>query len=562
MAFGSEVAAAAVAAATSQLPYANTGNEAAANRLFLTDYGGTRSLGTFSNKSSSPEGSTCASPLSLSLNRPSSLGIKLSRSADSPGNRSATPSTTRNRDKPFLCQICNKAFGYKHVLQNHERTHTGEKPFQCKECLKRFTRDHHLKTHMRLHTGEKPFHCEHCDKDFVQVANLRRHLRVHTGERPYACDVCTSKFSDSNQLKAHKLIHRGVKPFNCEKCLGRFRRRHHLNHHKCPKDEANFGRPRRGRKPKAYDSLNPTLSLISSHQAHSLNSSDEAHSLTGSTASNVSSSTVALAVAATSSFYQYSPNFQVPSPMVPSTTPPAAHSGSAVSGSGVSSQLITSDSAISKSRRKPTHPFRIMSRHQRNLFLHDPNSMQTAPLNMSLSSSYAGPIPLTLPRASPLFTSKLDRNNHLHLHHHPHENVLDLSRSRSDVDSEAEPIEEEVMEDDVDEDEEDDLEEYDSEHYENETIKDTLARQFVSSESRDGRLSPRAMRLLPSNLKLMKDNLVSPTEVPSEILFNKKLRINDNPNDAHGKSGLNEMQDLTENGAIQLTTKAKTTSCS
>ncbi|CAG9859417.1 unnamed protein product [Phyllotreta striolata] len=138
-----------------------------------------------------------------------------------------------NRDKQFTCGVCNRSFGYKHVLQNHERTHTGEKPFECPECHKRFTRDHHLKTHMRLHTGERPYHCEHCDRQFVQVANLRRHLRVHTGERPYSCDHCAAKFSDSNQLKAHVLIHTNEKPFSCERCLSRFRRRHHLLHHKC-----------------------------------------------------------------------------------------------------------------------------------------------------------------------------------------------------------------------------------------------------------------------------------------------------------------------------------------
>lgn len=139
-------------------------------------------------------------------------------------------------DRVFTCKICNRSFGYKHVLQNHERTHTGEKPFECKECHKRFTRDHHLKTHMRLHTGEKPYHCTHCDRQFVQVANLRRHLRVHTGERPYSCDLCSSRFSDSNQLKAHLLIHKGEKPFECGRCSGRYRRRHHLMHHKCPNE--------------------------------------------------------------------------------------------------------------------------------------------------------------------------------------------------------------------------------------------------------------------------------------------------------------------------------------
>ncbi|XP_052843716.1 protein krueppel isoform X1 [Drosophila gunungcola] len=138
-----------------------------------------------------------------------------------------------SRDKSFTCKICSRSFGYKHVLQNHERTHTGEKPFECPECHKRFTRDHHLKTHMRLHTGEKPYHCSHCDRQFVQVANLRRHLRVHTGERPYTCEICDGKFSDSNQLKSHMLVHNGEKPFECERCHMKFRRRHHLMNHKC-----------------------------------------------------------------------------------------------------------------------------------------------------------------------------------------------------------------------------------------------------------------------------------------------------------------------------------------
>lgn len=147
------------------------------------------------------------------------------------------PNTTKDptREKSFKCPICGRTFGYKHVLQNHERTHTGEKPFACPEpnCQKRFTRDHHLKTHMRLHTGEKPYHCDHCDRKFVQVANLRRHLRVHTGDRPYKCESCDAKFSDSNQLKAHILIHKDEKPFKCDTCQIRFRRRHHLGNHKC-----------------------------------------------------------------------------------------------------------------------------------------------------------------------------------------------------------------------------------------------------------------------------------------------------------------------------------------
>ena len=171
-------------------------------------------------------------PLKISEHLSPSL---LSPPSDTTSEVSTYSSSSKDptKDKVFTCKICNRSFGYKHVLQNHERTHTGEKPFECTQCHKRFTRDHHLKTHMRLHTGEKPYSCSHCDRQFVQVANLRRHLRVHTGERPYTCEICQSRFSDSNQLKAHMLIHNGEKPFGCGQCKSRFRRRHHLMSHKC-----------------------------------------------------------------------------------------------------------------------------------------------------------------------------------------------------------------------------------------------------------------------------------------------------------------------------------------
>ncbi|XP_053679184.1 protein krueppel [Anopheles nili] len=171
-------------------------------------------------------------PATITTTSASSAAAAAANSSSS-ASCSSGASRDPSRDKVFTCKICSRSFGYKHVLQNHERTHTGEKPFECPECHKRFTRDHHLKTHMRLHTGEKPYSCTHCDRQFVQVANLRRHLRVHTGEKPYECEMCDQKFSDSNQLKAHMLSHSGQKPFHCDRCNSSYRRRHHLLHHKC-----------------------------------------------------------------------------------------------------------------------------------------------------------------------------------------------------------------------------------------------------------------------------------------------------------------------------------------
>ena len=420
-----------------------------------------------SSSNSSEGSSNSASPLSLGLMSVTKRETAKPRAADSPGSGSTTSTTTGpggcgGRDKVFVCTVCNRSFGYKHVLQNHERTHTGEKPFECRECHKRFTRDHHLKTHMRLHTGEKPYHCTHCDRQFVQVANLRRHLRVHTGERPYACELCTSKFSDSNQLKAHMLIHRGEKPFSCSKCLGKFRRRHHLMHHKCPKDEANLGKPRRGRRPKAYDHQISSLSTqLSSSTMKSRTSGDEL-SQTGNGGGNgngngngnhgnhavstVTSSTAAYAAAATSSllpFYHHHQLSPVAKPLIPDQHPPAAHGGVA----HVGSTSIGRNLESSSKRRKPKQTIRIITPEHRELFLHHHqhhDSIQTQPLNLSISP---GGIHSSVSHHKSHQASVIvPRSSYLRSDNNSPDEILDLSRSRSDIDSEAEPIEEEVDE--------------------------------------------------------------------------------------------------------------------
>ncbi|XP_022256415.1 zinc finger protein 467-like [Limulus polyphemus] len=326
---------------------------------------------------------------SLSAGEPSASAGNGSDSNSTPGPQTSPKGRdSHSRDKIFVCSVCNRCFGYKHVLQNHERTHTGEKPFECKECHKRFTRDHHLKTHMRLHTGEKPYHCTHCERQFVQVANLRRHLRVHTGERPYACELCSSKFSDSNQLKAHMLIHKGEKPFQCTKCLGHFRRRHHLVHHKCPKDEMNIGKPRRGRRPKAYDQFPLVVPLTTDQQP-------------------LLPSTVAASIISPDPLAAGSSHDPGP-PAVPRTA--------------------------SQSRRKPRHTIRILTPQQRELFLRDQETVQTQAIDMSISPSVDNPLAILMPRT---FNSPSI-----------YEGVLDLSSSRSDSDAEA--IEEEGEESESD----------------------------------------------------------------------------------------------------------------
>ncbi|KAL3835836.1 hypothetical protein ACJMK2_021299 [Sinanodonta woodiana] len=50
--------------------------------------------------------------------------------------------------RPYVCDVCDKAFKLKHHLVEHRRLHSGEKPFQCPECGKRFRHSGSYSQHM------------------------------------------------------------------------------------------------------------------------------------------------------------------------------------------------------------------------------------------------------------------------------------------------------------------------------------------------------------------------------------------------------------------------------
>ena len=56
--------------------------------------------------------------------------------------------------KQFVCNLCEKSFGFKSKLVEHIRIHTGEKPFECSFCSKRFSLKHNLKAHVLTHFKE------------------------------------------------------------------------------------------------------------------------------------------------------------------------------------------------------------------------------------------------------------------------------------------------------------------------------------------------------------------------------------------------------------------------
>ena len=146
-------------------------------------------------------------------------------------SNSSQQQRTHNREKPFQCVQCNKAFAQKRHLTCHLRTHSGEKPFQCVQCNKAFARKPYLTLHLRTHSGEKPFQCVQCNKTFARKPHLTCHLRTHSGEKPFQCDQCNKAFAQKHNLTNHLRTHSGEKPFQCVQCNKTFAQKSDLTYH-------------------------------------------------------------------------------------------------------------------------------------------------------------------------------------------------------------------------------------------------------------------------------------------------------------------------------------------
>ena len=128
-----------------------------------------------------------------------------------------------NGEKPYRCDYpgCESTgFVTKNNLENHMWQHKNQrnKPFKCQLCTKAYLRKSQLDAHMRAHRGIKPFVCNECGLQFSNKSNWQRHVAEHTGERKYACPHCNKRFSRSYYLTDHMKVHTGLKPYSCHIC--------------------------------------------------------------------------------------------------------------------------------------------------------------------------------------------------------------------------------------------------------------------------------------------------------------------------------------------------------
>ncbi|CAL1529989.1 unnamed protein product, partial [Lymnaea stagnalis] len=113
----------------------------------------------------------------------------------------------------FKCFVCSKVFIRKETLAKHFKIHSGTKPFKCTICIREFTQNVHLKVHMRKHTGSRPFQCKECGKGFIDSTSLAKHIEYEACNAEnalYRCKVCEKRHYYLGSIKQHVRKEHGV----------------------------------------------------------------------------------------------------------------------------------------------------------------------------------------------------------------------------------------------------------------------------------------------------------------------------------------------------------------
>lgn len=72
-------------------------------------------------------------------------------------------------------------------------------------------RKEHLDQHMRGHSNERPYKCDVCQKAFKRNEHLTRHTVIHSGNKDFLCSLCRKAFSRKDHLNKHLQTHLGIR---------------------------------------------------------------------------------------------------------------------------------------------------------------------------------------------------------------------------------------------------------------------------------------------------------------------------------------------------------------
>ncbi|XP_033746013.1 uncharacterized protein LOC117331418 [Pecten maximus] len=143
-----------------------------------------------------------------------------------------------------LCDICGESVMEKRLLAYHKLAHEYESQshdFICNTCGAIYKTVHNFRTHIAIHKDEnKPYMCEICGKAYTGFKVLQRHLQeknfhknVTSQEHSmFTCYKCGKSYRESNTLEKHVLEdHKKTSLFRCTKCGKGFSQQISLDRH-------------------------------------------------------------------------------------------------------------------------------------------------------------------------------------------------------------------------------------------------------------------------------------------------------------------------------------------
>jgi len=131
---------------------------------------------------------------------------------------------------PPPCPVCGRAFANREKMRRHQHTHALREPLLCpwNGCDKAFQRASSLRVHIsRVHHGERPFVGKGCGQSFGYKHLLQRHEHTHTKCEPHQD---TSHVGQLKRKRARVLPCPWVK-VGSESCPKKFARLYDVRRH-------------------------------------------------------------------------------------------------------------------------------------------------------------------------------------------------------------------------------------------------------------------------------------------------------------------------------------------
>ena len=106
------------------------------------------------------------------------------------------------KKKDKQCPFCQEEFYDLTTFQCHVNRHTNNRPFACETCGKAFLTSRDLKKHLDVHL--LPHQCDICEKKFSSKGVLEDHMRKHAGVKLECRHNCGHSYMDRRGRERHE----------------------------------------------------------------------------------------------------------------------------------------------------------------------------------------------------------------------------------------------------------------------------------------------------------------------------------------------------------------------